>query len=307
MVNGTHLWVRASHEMAACPVDWDDDGREDILISGEDGYVYYYNRKMFDPQPGLKSAIIRNNLTSDVITSRLDDYFNLDTDAQATEVFGDNLNQTVPPTPGSGWTWSPTSGAFLMHNDDYLVIWGASGTEQITYSPELSGVYDIYVMIYEVAASTDLKLRLSGESSWYTVSQPGTNSGGDGGFYQEFWKRADLTGKDIEMVPLAGSTVYFDFLKFVPVPNSYLPVYDISYSAGTITLKCRHLSGKTYNIYYVDEALGSVNNWQLAAENVPASGTGYLEWSDSGDIGSGRLAPDDPSVRQRYYLIKEME
>jgi len=306
-VKGTHLWVAASHEMTICPVDWDDDGREDILIGGEDGYIYYYNRKMFDPQPALISAVIKNNLTGDMITSRLDDYFDLDTNAQATEVFGDNLNQTVPPTPGSGWFWAPTSGAFLMHNDDYLVIWDANGTEQITYSPGLTGVYDIYVMIYEVAASTDLKLRLGGESSWFTVSQPGTDSGGDGGFHQEFWKRVDLTGKDIEMVPVAGTTVYLDFLKFVPVKNSYLPIYDISYNPGAVTLKCRHLSGKTYNIYYADGIPGGTPDWQLAAGDVPASGTGYLEWTDSGDVGSGRLAPDDPSVKQRFYLIKETD
>jgi len=300
-VKGTHLWVEASHEMAICPVDWDNDGREDILLGGEDGHVYYYNRKMFDPQPALKSAVIHNLTTGDIITSQLDDYFDIDTNIQAGEIFRDDLNLTVPPPPGSGWSWS--SNTSFMHNQDMLAIWGASGTEQITFSPGLTGVYDIYVGLRHVTNPTGLKLALSGDSSWFTISLPG--SGGNDKFYQRYWKQADMTGKYIYILPVAGTTVYLDFLKFVPVGNTYLPIYDISYNPGTVTLKCRHLSGKKYNIYYANEISSGEPDWQLAEGNIPVSANGNLEWTDSGDTGSGRPAPDDPSVTQRYYLILE--
>ena len=176
-VKGNHLLIEASHEMGACPVDWDNDGREDILLGGENGCVYYYNRKLFDPQPNIVSATIQNLNTGDKITSTLDDYFDLDTNASQGQTFGETS----------------------------------------------------------------------------------------------------------------------------------LPVYDISYSPGNITLKCRHLTGRTYNIYYADGIPSGTPNWQLGVGDLPASGTGYLEWTDSGDTGTGRPAPDDQSVKQRYYLIKETE
>lgn len=75
-----------------------------------------------------------------------------------------------------------------------------------------------------------------------------------------------------------------------------LPLINIS-ANGTddVTLKCRHVEGKSYTVHYSDAIPSGQANWQIAEENVPAALPGLLEWTDQGDIGSGRLPPNNPA------------
>jgi hypothetical protein len=299
-VKGNPLWIAASHETATCPVDWDGDGREDILIGGEDGHVYYFNRSMFDAQPVVARASVSNR-DRDRAIGDATVYFNLDTGAYPGEVVRDDLDQTVPAPPAGGWEFTTT--ASFMHNGDMLAIFGAAGNEEVTFSPGLDGIHDIYVGLRNISAPTELKIKLSGETEWFQLSLP--DSLGNDQPRQLYWKEADLTGRDIVLRPDAGTDVYLDYLKFNPIGTPYLPLINIAGAGGNPTLKSRHLDGKSYTVHYSDAVPAGLSGWQIAEENIPAAVPGLLEWTDQGDIGSGRLPPNDPAVGSRSYFVEE--
>lgn len=287
-VKGNPLWIGASHETATCPVDWDADGREDILLGGEDGRVYYFNRHLFDPQPVIAKATVSNR-SGDRTIGDGTVYFDLDTGAYPGEVIRDDLDQTVPAPPGGGWDWS-TSSTF-MHNGDMLVVFGAFGDEQIMFSPGLAGIHDVFVGLRNVTAPTGLKIKLTGESSWTQLTLP--SSGGSDQPRQLYWKEADLTGRDIVLQPDAGTTVYLDYLKFNPIGRPYLPIIAISTDGGP-TIRCRHVAGKSYMVRYADTIPQAATGWQVAAEHVPPAVPGLLEWTDP-----------DPSAPARSFYLEE--
>ena len=115
------------------------------------------------------------------------------------------------------------------HAGNLLTVEEAKGDEQLVYDPKVKGVYDVYVGFMLSTQPAHISIRLQGETTWTPiettvyleefktspdVAQPKHH------FQLVHWKEADLTGRRIEILPKAGSTVNLDCFQFIICQNS---------------------------------------------------------------------------------------
>ena len=219
---GLDLWMGVGH--APCPAawDWDGDGREDLLVGGESGLVYCYDRRMFDPSPRVASAVLSGG---DGAPPRREDVMamiNVNRAAAAGTVRRNDLDRAEG---ADRWTWRTDLPA---HGGNLLEIKEARGDERLVYDPELKGVYDVHLGFVAWTAPARIMVRLEGNEQWERlettvrldelktspdVAQPHHR------FQMVPWRARDLTNRRIELRPEPGATVHFDCFQFVPREN----------------------------------------------------------------------------------------
>ena len=222
-VKDHHLWARIGHATSICAIDWDHDGRDDVLLGGEDGRIRYFNRMMFDVPPSIKNVVIANRSGDIEITSGVQ-FVDIDRYALAGTVTMEDLNQAVG---AENWIWNDNLHA---HGYDALTLDQAKGNEQLVVDPRLQGLYDIYMAFDVIGSPAKIRARLSQDAAWQPletsvhlgkydltedVPQPTTH------FEQVYWKEADMTGQKIQIIPAAGARVYLDYIRFVPQSRNH--------------------------------------------------------------------------------------
>jgi len=217
-VKDHHLWVEIGHAASIWAIDWDHDGRQDVLLGGEDGRIRYFNRMMFDAPPEIKKVIISDKSGA----KKIDDgvlYIDIDRYAEAGSIYFEDLNKAEG---AEKWVWNNNTAA---HRYDALTLEEAKGDEKIVFDPGLKGIYDTYLAFDVIGKPAKVKVKLSDDESWYPIEttvmleeynltedfvQPKNH------FEQVYWKEADLTGQKIEIIPEKGSRVYLDYIKVIP-------------------------------------------------------------------------------------------
>jgi len=218
LVHGQPLWIGVGHAPCPAPWDWNGDGREDLLVGGEDGLVYHYDRRMFDPPPVLQSAILSPQESPEKSIDVLS-HINLNRIAAAGTIRRDDFDRA---SGADRWTWNTDAAA---HHGDLLSVEGAGGKEELIYDPKVEGVYDVYIGFMVQVAPARIEIRLEGDASWDPlettvyldeyktspdIAQPKHH------FQAVPWKTTDLTNRRIEIRPLPGSTIHLDCLHLVP-------------------------------------------------------------------------------------------
>ena len=216
-VDGQPLWMQVGH--APCPAawDWNNDGREDLVVGGENGLVYYYDRRFFDPHPVIESAKLRRTGTMEdgIDVTRL---LNVNRSAAGT-VRRDDFEQA---TGADRWIWKT---GVPGHMGNVLAIEDATGDEVLVYDPEIKGVCDVFVGFMVQKKPARVAIRRSGDRDWDPIgttvyleeyktspdiAQPKHH------FQAVHWTTTDMTGRTIEIRPEPGAVVNLDCLQFTP-------------------------------------------------------------------------------------------
>ena len=215
-VKDHHLWVGIGHAPCAMAVDWDNDGLEDIILGGEDGLIRYYNRKFFLPPPPVRRMFYtsRYGLRSIYDCRRFAD---VDRYVGQQTLFGDDL---IRASGAGAWNWNPL---VVAHHSDLLSIANPTGYEALVYDPHLAGVYSVSVGIKpQNTEDVSIHIRLDGAPEWdllETTILEDYQVSGDVTLYRYQvvpWGDFDLTGRKVEIQPVANVDVQLDFIKFVP-------------------------------------------------------------------------------------------
>jgi len=217
-VKDHHMWVAVGHATCPAPIDWDGDGRPDIILGGEDGLIRYYNRRFFEDPPKIKRVAFASR-DGKMSKPNCMQFTDIDRYVEKYTVFSTDLNNAEG---ADKWKWNTNTAA---HNYDALTLDNAQGNEKIVYDPGLKGVYSIYIALNVMKSPAAIKVKLSNETEWQPLessvyleeynltsdmAQPKNH------FELVYWKDADMTGRKVEIVPEKGSRVYLDYIKFVP-------------------------------------------------------------------------------------------
>jgi len=127
-------------------------------------------------------------------------------------VVRDDLDQCTPEENLRRWTWR--TGLAWAHGGDLLHLRDGTGDEVLGYDPGLTGRYRVHLGTRSVTPAMKVRLRLAGEQEWDLLELP--DSEGKDAFAELEWRVADLTGKAIEIAPVAGQPAYLDYFRFTP-------------------------------------------------------------------------------------------
>jgi hypothetical protein len=244
LVKGQHMWVGVGHATCGMAVDWDNDGRDDIVLGGEDGLIRYYNRKFFEEPPAVRRVFFRcRDGLKNIHDARR--FADIDRYVERLTLYGDDL---VRAQGAGAWQWNPI---IVAHHSDLLSRTNPAGTETLVYDPHLEGHYSVHIGIKPVdTADVSVKIRLNGEQQWKTVATTileTYNVSGDISLprYQVIHcGDFDMTGRTVEVQTVVGPDLQLDFLKFIPllrplgapemnpVPANCQDVADYLYSAA---------------------------------------------------------------------------
>ena len=218
-VKDQHLWVGVGHAPCAMAVDWDYDGREDIILGGEDGLVRYYSRKVFDAPPVIGRIFMSGKVNPGKIVDCVG-LVDIDRHVEKLTLYEEAL---LRAEGAEKWKWH--TGRSILHHGDSLSIEKAKGNERLTCDPHLAGRYDIYLAFNVLGRTARIKARLSGDADWeplktnvklgkYDLSSDIAQT--EHHFQQLYWKEADMTNRKVEILPEKNATVILDYISFVP-------------------------------------------------------------------------------------------